>query len=896
MIRHVVSRTTLFFVAYAGCVSAVMLYAYWNVVDSYFLSDDFNHIFSLYRPDGSLRWYLAIDHWVSSQHTVTWRPMVTAYELAMLALFGVSPIAFHLGNLALHLANCLLLAALVATVAGDARLPGARAAGAAAGLLFAAQPLHPEAVTWIAANPVLLCGLSSMVSLLLVRNWVLDARRRWLVAALGCAVLALASKEEAVALPGMVALVGGVTFVNRYGMAKWPVWFGRYFLLLCLFAALLVPYFVLRRHIFGSALAIVSLEGGRQFGLYGLAVFHNVLRFFAPVNFEHAAEAGRGLARLYGGVTLAMLAVASIAALRAGAWRFLAAVGVAEAAFLILLVPVHPVIVGGPGPGLDLSRFLYLPSAAAVAAASLVLFGVSTRPGLARMAGLVVLLGLNVTVLRVNNEAWRVAGETMEIMQREALRLAGRDVRAEVVNLPDTIAGVYFDRGGWNFARLAPFADGGGSGVAYRRVTLVNDLGRPVALVLEGVGSDLGLVEPLPEAIGAGEALTLDWRFDPSVPGEQVARLVGRVACGGTADATLLTATGAGREVGPTPTGLWGTVVKVDRVSPERMDLELAITSPSDAATALGVRVSVPSDGPFEIVDAPAPFDLVGGGQKRLALSLRRRAEGPAWPAQPILVEADNAAPAPLAGQMPTLLPEIGGGADATRADLPLPFRPGDIGAARPVTMSSICAEGREGKAAGHQLHFGWLPVIARVGKVGEPMTIMPSIPPIRLFWDELYGELLPFDRLAAAPVVFEAGPAALMHWTPYDVGGTHRHDAGMSMTALSSGPLGFTSALGEIDARSVAYIIVEMRSMLSPGVFALFEWSRDGEQFVSDGVVSHVVVPDGRWRTYAVPLHSNPRWREGGPVRQVRYFPSLNGGYAEVRSIRLIGRVPGRE
>lgn len=890
MIRTFLDGNIRRFAAYLSCIIAIILFSYWNILDSYFLSDDFNHIFSLYRPDGSLRWYLALDHWVSSQHAVTWRPLVTVYELAVLAVFGVSPIAFHLGSLALHLANCLLLTALVARLGGDAGLPGARWAAVGAGLLFAAHPLHPEAVTWIAANPVLLCGLFSMASLLLVRRWVLDPRRRWLVAAIGCAVLAFAGKEEAVALPGLVALVGALTFVNRHGLAKWHVWFGRYFMLMCLFCGLLIAYFLLRVHIFGAALSIVSLEGPRQLRSYALALYHNTLRFFAPVNFEHAAGTGRELARLYGGVAAGVLLLASVAALRAGARRLLVAVGAAVVAFLMLLVPVHPVIVGGPGSGLDLSRFLYLPSAAAVTAASLALCGTSLTFPIARFAGLALLLALNVTLLRVNNEAWRVAGDTMAMMRDDALRLAGRDVRAEVVNLPDTIAGVYFDRGGWNFARLAPFGDGGGSGLAYRRVTLLNDLERPVAIGLEGVDTDLGPETPLPEEIAPGETLVLDWRFDPSAPGERVARLIGRGVCGGDGAATLLTVTAAGREAGPTPTGVWGTVVESEPATNGRLALTISVTSPAHAETAIGVQVSVPPEGPYAIEEAPAPFDLAGGALERVSLWLRQRADAPPWPAQPILVEADNAAPAPLAREQAMLLPPTGSNGIA-RADVFPLVRPGDAGAAGPLAISALCA-----RTDGHRLDFGWLPVRPRSDRTGEPVIVHPTTPPIRLFWDDVRARLVPFDRAVAAPLAFAAGPAGLMGWTPYDEEGTHRHDAGMSMTALSRGPLGFTSPPIDIDPREVSYLLVEMRSMMSLGAFALFEWSRDGQRFVSDDFVLHVTSPDGRWKTYAVPLHSRPGWRDGGPIRQIRYFPSLNGGYAEIRSIRLIGPVPSDE
>ncbi len=105
------------------------------------------------------------------------------------------PWAFRLGNILLHsLAVQLCFRALRALV------PEQRAFWAA--LLFALHPLQAEAVLYVFARPVILMGIFVWAS---IEQWLRG--RHWLAVTLG--VLALTAKEEAVALPVVLCLLGG---------------------------------------------------------------------------------------------------------------------------------------------------------------------------------------------------------------------------------------------------------------------------------------------------------------------------------------------------------------------------------------------------------------------------------------------------------------------------------------------------------------------------------------------------------------------------------------------------------------------------------------------------------------------------------------------------------------
>ena len=122
---------------------------------------------------------------------------------------------YHAVNVALHTANALLVFALGGALFGRARgriaisdeaAPWAALAGAA---LFAAHPLHVEAVTWIAQRASLLAAFGSLgAALCYLRGRAASSRSRmlWWIAAGACWLLALGAREAAVVLPALIAL------------------------------------------------------------------------------------------------------------------------------------------------------------------------------------------------------------------------------------------------------------------------------------------------------------------------------------------------------------------------------------------------------------------------------------------------------------------------------------------------------------------------------------------------------------------------------------------------------------------------------------------------------------------------------------------------------------------
>jgi 4-amino-4-deoxy-L-arabinose transferase-like glycosyltransferase len=79
----------------------------------------------------------------------------------------------------------------------------------AAACFFAVYQGHQEAVMWYAALPELLVFFFCLAALLLWMRWVRDGHPSYYGAAVACFVLALLSKESAVAVVPLLALVAG---------------------------------------------------------------------------------------------------------------------------------------------------------------------------------------------------------------------------------------------------------------------------------------------------------------------------------------------------------------------------------------------------------------------------------------------------------------------------------------------------------------------------------------------------------------------------------------------------------------------------------------------------------------------------------------------------------------
>ena len=145
--------------------------------------------------------------WESTQWAFTslyrsnWTPLTWLSHMLDVELFGLQPAGHHGTSLLLHLANTLLLFALLR------RMTGALRRSALAAALFAIHPLHVESVVWVATRKDLLSTLFGLLAIWFYVSWVQQSRSRDQALALLFAAMGLMAKQMLVTLPFLLLLL-----------------------------------------------------------------------------------------------------------------------------------------------------------------------------------------------------------------------------------------------------------------------------------------------------------------------------------------------------------------------------------------------------------------------------------------------------------------------------------------------------------------------------------------------------------------------------------------------------------------------------------------------------------------------------------------------------------------
>jgi Tfp pilus assembly protein PilF len=181
------------------------------------------------------------------------RPLLSLTFALNYALGGLAAWHYHLVNVLVHAGNAALVGALFAWMARRSGKPPAVAMVAAS--LFAVTPMAAETVAYVASRSTLLSTFFALASLNLAVRAPEGGTRRRVALALAFFLLALATKEEAVALPLLLLLLDHF-FIAR-GRFRETV--GRYRLHL-LFLAVPVLALLARRFATGAWLPPPALD------------------------------------------------------------------------------------------------------------------------------------------------------------------------------------------------------------------------------------------------------------------------------------------------------------------------------------------------------------------------------------------------------------------------------------------------------------------------------------------------------------------------------------------------------------------------------------------------------------------------------------------------------------
>jgi len=186
------------------------------------------------------------------------RPLLNVTWALNYAFGGLAPWHYHLVNVLIHAGNAALLASLFLWMAERLRLAQARPVALLGACFFGASPMAAETVAYVASRSTALSALFTLASLRVAVSVLDGGPRRRLGAAMGFFLLALATKEEAVALPVILILLD-YFFVSGQRAAALK---GRGWIHACFFAVLPLGL-VARRLATGAWLPPQAIDPGQ---------------------------------------------------------------------------------------------------------------------------------------------------------------------------------------------------------------------------------------------------------------------------------------------------------------------------------------------------------------------------------------------------------------------------------------------------------------------------------------------------------------------------------------------------------------------------------------------------------------------------------------------------------
>ena len=183
-----------------GAIFICCVGLYHILLSNYFLNDDFGRIIWLtpLQEMGTLDALISL--FANSYHPVYYRPFTNLVFYVLRQVVGLNAEYYYLSSIILHFATCVAFFYLVRELAGPEKMKGG-IFSIIATLLFAVNPRHVEAVSYIHDNENVICGLFFFLGLFLFIRYCKNQRGIYLVCTAISYVFSLFGKEMGVTLP-----------------------------------------------------------------------------------------------------------------------------------------------------------------------------------------------------------------------------------------------------------------------------------------------------------------------------------------------------------------------------------------------------------------------------------------------------------------------------------------------------------------------------------------------------------------------------------------------------------------------------------------------------------------------------------------------------------------------
>lgn len=430
----------------AVAVGVLAAIAYYPILGSPFLADDFKIIGKLALPGGGTDWGRVLADfygpWLGADQRPFYRPLNTLLFAVDHFLYGTNPLGYHLTNLAVHFVSAFLVyLTTLELLSGERKYEVALTAGA----VFSILPIHPESVSWISGRVDVLCSVFYLLTLLFSLRWLRTERRLHLGLSLVFLVMSIMSKEAALVLPGLLFLCA----LYKKRDIKDAV-------------VKTVPYAL----VFGACLLLRSSFlpgadfnkfeqslGANQIEDSTIGLLYWTMHSLIPVNLGLLPD--RWSSVLNSLLLFWPIPVVAVALLLVVAGRHRSFVLLCLGLYLVSVIPIFEGL--RPQPELVKSRYLYIPSIFLSIAIAYFLWSVVIRRAAVNLAATILVCGGFLAILIFNNGAWVQAGDmSREIQQSEGMpeefpvRYAGAhvflsegqvlDARAEPFNEQNTLS------------------------------------------------------------------------------------------------------------------------------------------------------------------------------------------------------------------------------------------------------------------------------------------------------------------------------------------------------------------------------------------------------------------------------------------------------------------------
>ena len=203
------------FTVLAAALVLMTLTVFWPLTESEFTNfDDPTFIMENRNLRGGLTWR-NITWAFTTIHLANWVPVTWLSHLADVELYGLSPRGHHLTNILFHMANTVLLFAVLSMMSGALWRSFLVAA------LFSVHPLHVESVAWVTLRRDLLSTFFGLFCLGMYRSFALSPGWLNYILLMLTFALSLMSKQMLVTLP-FVFLLLDYWPLNRWDTIDFP--------------------------------------------------------------------------------------------------------------------------------------------------------------------------------------------------------------------------------------------------------------------------------------------------------------------------------------------------------------------------------------------------------------------------------------------------------------------------------------------------------------------------------------------------------------------------------------------------------------------------------------------------------------------------------------------------